>query len=412
MAIIVLVFLANVIQPAIIDYDCTKHGNDFPPNTCSNSETIYLSESDTLNFLGVNNPTEIKHLKLLTANNRSTIPTDIFDKFPNVLHVTLQIGLPVLTAVTLERTERLKSLHLPSNYIIAIHSETFSKSSNLESINLQDNFLTRIDENTFNGLHKLQILNLQGNHLTKLQESIFRGAISLRSVDVSNNKIETVEEGVFNLVKLDEIIMNNNSIKQLSNNMFSDTPNLQRIEMKDNQLQFLSSSIFTLKKLRMLIVSNNQNIGNINVLEFAQLPFMDYLGLENTGLTHITPFSISELTSIKSPLTTLSLSHNRLSSSDILNKLSIFKKLEKLFLDHNDFTTFDDADVINIKKMFPNIDAVVTVANHWEETWLQGVLVPHFRNNRIFCNNVKYLQNYIFNLKNLSVMTIDGDECA
>lgn len=409
-AVLVVTSCVSRTQAASIDYDCTKH--ELPPGACFNGEAIAINDGDTLNFAHVKNYNDIHFFKMITTTNLSVIPTEVFSKFPNLVHVNLRIGMHDLSASVFEKGTKIKTLSMKRNYINVLPHAVFANMPEVEEINLQDNQLNHIDDGAFSGVEKLQILNLYGNFLTELRAGTFTGAINLRNLNMGFNAIENIEDGALDLPKLEEILMFNNKLKHLSNNVFARTPKLLNIDLKQNLLETIGQSLFTLTKLHQLQLSGNDHLSDLNVLAFSTMPSLNYLGLENLGLRGISSqFTAIDQGPTKSPLTTLSLSHNRLTSVDFLNKISIFKKLEKIYVDQNSFVRWDDGDVANVKKIFPHIELIVTKSNPWDQQWLENTLVPSFRANRIFCDQFKFLGVYIFNETD-GQQTTDGSECV
>lgn len=412
-AILLAVFYTDVVRSSfIIDIDCRK--NDLPAGSCYNGESVYYRDGDALNLYGVANWNDIIFFKMVSTANATKIPDEIFVRFPNMVHLNLRIGFHQLTANTFEKAGKLKSLILKRNYISVLTPGVFAKLPELEEMNLQDNQLSAIEVGAFAGLEKLQILNLYGNYLTVLRTDTFSGAINLRNLNCGFNAIESIEDGALNLAKLEEILFFNNKIKHLSNFVFASAPKLLNIDLKQNMLETIGQSFFSLNKLHQLQLSGNDHLTDINIIAFATMPSLNYLGLENIGLRTVGAQFNADQGPTKSPLTTLSLSHNRLSASDFLNKISIFRKLEKIYVDQNSFTRWDDLDVANIKKMFPHIELVVTKSNAWDKQWMTNTMVPSFRAGRIYCDQFKYLGVYIFNENaqgDAVAQTVDGDEC-
>lgn len=412
-AIILAVFNVGPVHSTIaIDIECQK--NDLPPGSCYNGESVYYRDGDTLNFVDVTNWNEIIFFKLVSTANATTIPNEIFVKFPNMVHLNLRIGFHQLTTNTFEKAGKIKSLILKRNYVEILTSGVFTKLHELEEMNLQDNQLSVIEVGAFSGMENLQILNLYGNFLTVLRANIFTGAINLRNLNCGFNAIESIEDGALNLSKLEEILFFNNKIKHLSNTVFAASPKLLNIDLKQNMLETVGQSFFLLNKLHQLQLSGNDHLTDINIIAFATMPSLNYLGLENIGLRTVGTQLSMDQGPTKSPLTTLSLSHNRLSSPEFLSKISIFRKLEKIYVDQNAFTRWDETDVGNIKKMFPHIELVVTKTNAWDKQWITNTLVPSFRSGRIYCDQFKYLGVYIFSedeQNNGVAQTVEGDEC-
>lgn len=396
-------------RAAAITYDCSK--NELPPGSCYNGEPTVYSDGDTMDFVGVSNFNGILFFKMVSTTNLTFIPPEIFSKFPNMMHLNLRIGMHDVSAATFDKADKLKTLLMKRNYVYVLPHAVFTRMPDIEEINMEDNQLSHIDDGAFSGLDKLHILNLFGNYLTVLRAGTFTGAINLRNLNCGFNAIETIEEGALNLPKLEEILIFNNKIKHLSNTVFAGAPKLLNIDLKQNLLETIGQSFFSLTKLHQLQLSGNDDITDLNILAFSTMPALNYLGLENLGLRGISSqFTAVDQGPTKSPLTTLSLSHNRLSSVDFLNKISIFKKLEKIYVDQNAFVRWDDIDVVNVKKTFPHIELIVTKSNPWDKQWLENTMVSSFRSNRIFCDQFKYLGVYIFNGTD-GGPTVDGNEC-
>lgn len=409
-ALLLTTHSARLTEGVTIDFDCSK--NDLPPGSCFNGEPVPYNDGDALNFVGVSNFDDLLYFKLISTTNLTFIPQEIFSKFPNLIHLNLRIGMHDLSPATFAEAAKIKTLFMKRNYVVVLPHGVFARMPELEEVNMQDNQLSHIDDGAFSGLDKMQTLNLYGNYLTVLRAGTFAGAINLRNLNCGFNAIETIEEGALNLPKLEEILFFNNKIKHLSNTVFVGAPKLLNIDLKQNLLETIGQSFFTLTKLHQLQLSGNDHIADLNILAFSTLPSLSYLGLENLGLRGISSqFTVVDQGPTKSPLTTMSLSHNRLASVDFLNKISIFKKLEKIYVDQNAFVRWNDDDVAEVKKMFPHIELIVTKSNPWDKQWLESTLVPSFRSNRIFCDQFKYLSVYIFNSTDGEAQTTNGSEC-
>jgi len=393
-----------------IDCDCSSTSLESDPLACCVSELPDYDASSTFLFTNLPNSSEqsqITQFKLQSMKNLTEIPPQIFDKFTNLEYFEASIGLRTLSLQSLPN--KLKQLNLGYNRIMALDANAF-QSPELQYINLQYNDISQINDGAFNGPIKLKILILYHNKLTILKRSTFKGAANLQDLDLSSNEIETIEDGALDLPQLKELLINDNKLKSISDACFAGAPKLQNIDLQRNQLNSIGKAFDGMHHLHQLQLSGNHHLQDLDVLALSNLPELISLSVEATGIRSLT--APTTVTSTKSPLHTLSLSQNHLSSVDFLKQLSIFSKIEKLFVDANKFSRWDDADVRNIKKYFPNIELIVTKSNIWDRRWVENSLIPVFQANNIFCSNIKYLNTYIEGFTNsIDGQIIEGTEC-
>lgn len=372
-----------------IDCDCSATSLESDATACCISELPEFGSSSSFSFNYLVNASStyqtITQLRLQSAKNLTEIPRQLFDSFPNLNYLEASIGL------------RSLSHTLPNNQ--------------LKQLNLGNNRINVIAESgAFDGLTKLNVLILCHNELTIVHRTTFNGANNLQVIDLSSNEIATIEDGAFNLPYLKEILISNNKLKRLFDNIFAGAPNLQNIDLQRNQLEHIGKAFERTQHLHQLQLSGNNHLEDLNVFALSNLTELISLSLDAIGIHSI---SIpSTVTSSQSPLHTLSLSQNHLSNTDFLKQLSIFSKIEKLFVDGNKFVRWDDADVQNIKKYFPHIELIVTKCNIWDRRWVQNSMIPVFQANNIFCSNIKYLNTYIEGFTNsIDGQIIEGTEC-
>lgn len=397
-----------------IDCDCSTTTLESDSTACCISELPEFGASTSFTFHNLVNASStyqsITQLRLQSAKNLTDIPRQLFDTFPNLVCLEASIGLRSLPRAL--PNNQLKQLNLGYNRITAINANTFREYGNhLEHIHLQNNEIASIAESeAFNGLTKLTVLVLYRNKLTILHRTTLSGANNLQDIDLSSNEIATIEDGAFDLPHLKEILINDNKLKRLSDNIFAGAPNLQNIDLQKNQLEHIGKAFERMQHLHQLQLSGNNHLQDLNVLALSNLPELISLSLDAIGIHSIA--IPSSVTSSQSPLHTLSLSQNHLSDTDFLKQLSIFSKIEKLFVDANKFVRWDDADIRNIKKYFPLIELIVTKSNIWDRRWVQNSMIPVFQANNIFCSNIKYLNTYIDGFTNsIDGQIIEGTEC-
>lgn len=423
---------AATTAPIEIDCDCDATALESISTACCINEMPFIASSTRINQITFrNNPNATAIIQLMihsTTVNFTEFPAQLVDTFHNVKYLALAIGLERFTFGRLPI--ELKHLNLNDNHITAIDTDTFRGAVELEQITAQFNQIAAIaDRDAFAGLTKLKHLILYHNKLRTLKREMFGGAMNLESIDVACNEIETIEDGTFDLPHLKEILMSENRLKVLSDALFRGATELQNIDLQKNQLECIGRAFDGIGHLHQLQLSENRQLKDLDVLELAsKLPELHSLSVDATGIETLGAMATATAANgsggtatglggvrsfgFQSPLHTFSLSQNHLVQLDFLRQLSVFAKLEKLFVDSNKFTRWDDADVKNVKKFFPNIELIVTKNNQWDRRWVESTLIPVFQSNQIFCSNIKYLNTYIEGFTNsIDGQIIEGTEC-
>lgn len=400
--------LANPITS--IECDCSSTSLESETTACCIGDWP-LDASARITFRNVPNASQIIQFKVQSTANFSEIPSQIIDTFDNLQYLELTIGLERLPLSRLPG--KLKHLNLGDNRITSIDIDSFRNAPDLEQINVQFNQIGSLaDSGAFNRLGKLKHLIMYHNRLTVLKRNMFSDARDLQSLDVGANEIVCIEDGTFDLPHLREILLNENKIKTLSDRMFAGATSMQNLDLQKNALEHIGKAFDTMQHLHQLQLSENRHLKNLNVLDLtAKLPALISLNVDATGIRSLNP-TASNATPTHSLLHTLSVSQNHLSQTDFLKHLSVYSKLEKLFVDANKFTCWDDSDVRSIKTYFPHIELIVTKNNAWDRSWVDNTLIPVFQTNSIFCSNIKYLNTYIEGFTNsVDGQIIDGTEC-
>ncbi|XP_055301876.1 leucine-rich repeat-containing protein let-4-like [Sitodiplosis mosellana] len=416
-----LQFGVVVMNPVTnIECDCSATSLESDSSACCVSEFPMVEPAVRVTFRNVPNTSSIIQVKLHSMANFTEIPSQIIDTFENLEYLELTIGLERLPLTRIPG--KLKHLNLSGNRITSVDIDAFLNAPGLDQINLQYNRISTLaDSGAFVGPNNLKYLILYHNKLTILKRDMFKSAQNLISLDIGCNEISTIEDGTFDLPHIKEILMSENKLKTLSDQIFNGAPSVQNIDLQKNLLDHIGKAFETTTHLHQLQLSENHHLHDLNVMDLtSKLPELISLSVDATGIqslstntatTSITTQSTTS-TSIQSPLHTLSISQNHLSQSDFLKQLSAFSKLEKLFVDANKFTRWDDADVRSIKKYFPNIELIVTKNNVWDRRWVESTLIPVFQTNNIFCSNIKYLNTYIEGFTNsIDGQIIEGTEC-
>lgn len=340
-------------------------------NWCVIHDSInVLAQDDKLQIVNAEHKLNVTHLQWnYRSNVMKSLPTIIFETFPNLELLDFSTGIELLNDVDLALALKLKSLILNKNKINLIKSNVFKLAVNLNDIQLDYNQITELQDNMLNGLSKLSTISLNSNFITTLTRNVFAGAPRLSSISLKNNELVSIEDGVFNLPRLTEIILSNNHLKVLPDNLFVNAPLLHHIDMFDNELVVVPQALFKQKSIDSLILDWNE-LENLSLNQFLLIENLNYLSLENVGLVLSSP--AERVIPSKSLLTSIDLSDNNLVLPDILNQLSMFRSLEKIVLDRNLIHLING--MADIKTYFPNITSISMVGNEVDCAWLKEVL--------------------------------------
>lgn len=253
-------------------------------------------------------------------------------------------------SVFLEKFRNINLVHLPIGSISKLAKGDFTHGQNIEEIVLYMNKIDEIEDNAFEGMNKLKKISLWQNRLKRVRQATFAGLANLETLDLNMNDIEVIEEGALNLPKLTTLELSKNQIQTLPNSVLLGAPTLKEIFVGRNKLTHIGDMFAGLDRLEFIDLSFNQ-IDDLDLWHFAKIPTLRILYLSNTGVK--IPTEAQEITP-ESKLESLDLGKNHLSQSDILTRLAaIFKRLRRLQLEENDFTTIDKED--QISELFPNI---------------------------------------------------------
>lgn len=395
-----------------VECDCSGTSLESDSSACCVNEWPIVEASGRVTFQNVQNLSSIIQMKLHSTPNFTEIPSQIIDTFENIEYIELSIGLLHLPLQRIP--SKLKHLNLSDNFITSVNIDAFRNMPELEQINLQYNQIgTMAEMGAFDGQTKLKHLVLYHNRLTILKRDMFKSVQNLLSLDVGCNEIVTIEDGTFDLPHLKEVLLNENKLKTLSDELFRGAPNVQNVDLQKNVLEHIGKAFDITRHLHQLQLSENHLLKDLNIMDLtSKLPELISLSVDATGIRSLTSPTNTSPTAFQSPLHTLSISQNHLAQTDFLKQLSTFPKIEKLFVDANKFTRWDDSDVRNIKKYFPSIELIVTKNNAWDRRWVENILIPVFQTNNIFCSNIKYLNTYIEGFTNsIDGQIIEGTEC-
>lgn len=341
-----MIFAVFRLKIEAVDVDCTRF--TMPRvNACKLPPGTDLTETDELNFILPKDYTVDKVIEIEFGNNVTFIPQQLITKLPH-----------------------MKRLKFSKNKLERLLAGSFSAFVNLEQLFMTDNQIHTIHENAFAGLSKLTYLFLEKNQLTRIDRWTFANLPELTRLYLEENAIEEIEEGAFNLPKLTHLIIDDNKLKTLPNTLFAHPSALLFLGLKQNRLQQINNAVYNLDKLVQLSLSHNQ-ITDLDLKKLAKMKNLRNLYMENTtfDLDTVT-VSADEIASSKSKVNKLVLSHNKMRSGIIFQKLRLFPNLEELHLESNALTKMD-LDVIRAEEGgFARLLFIEIGGNNLDEKWL------------------------------------------
>lgn len=207
-------------------------------------------------------------------------------------------------------------------------------------------------------------VNLTHNRIKIIPENVFTNT-NISDLNLSFNEIDTIEEDAFsNMPLLINIDLRNNNIKNWNQNWFYKTPQLSRLQFSNNKLQGLPANAF-----QNLI--GEKKYGNI------QMKLMLY-------------FSYNELKTVT------------------LNAFDGLKEIDKLWLDHNHLTTFNEAivDKIKINELRLDSNEINRLSGEWKK--LLNIQIIDLDSNPFHCDFINEMKKWCeINNKKVSLFYSD-----
>jgi Leucine-rich repeat (LRR) protein len=181
----------------------------------------------------------------LPSNKLPSLPDGI-DKLTNLTLLDVSDN-EIETFPDIKHLVNLTLLNVSNNQLASLPNSVWQL-PNLDTLTINHNLLNTIPEVN---LPKLRILEINHNYLTEVSDSI-KNCTNLAELDLSFNHITRVSPEIGKLV------------------------NLTILRLTKNELTELPSEIVKLKKLRDLLIARNQLTDLPNLLELADLVFLDY----------------------------------------------------------------------------------------------------------------------------------------
>ncbi|KAK7085438.1 hypothetical protein SK128_027135 [Halocaridina rubra] len=282
-------------------------------------------------------------------------------------------GIDVLPDKFFDSSMSLKYLNIAGNKIRHLRPATMSGLLDLISLDVSDNELTMDSCKSFIATRNLEKLIISNNPIITLCPSLgqLKGLKELyasnillieaemttleklrylNTLDISNNMLTDIPTGSFQSSSIRELNLARNLLQQLPTALFTDVMGeLQVLNVSNNPLKrVVASSVdksLTLKNLERLEISQT-NLTVITSLEFAHMPGLRSLNLQNGSIFKISPGAFRSL----SQLTQLDLGYNML---EILprERLRGLNTLSNLNLTRNRIKKLDQfpSDAQNLK---------------------------------------------------------------
>lgn len=407
----------------------------------------HVTVDESVNItINENDYADIKRELIFDNCSFVTLPPGLFERFPNVRTMyTWHSGLQKLNRNSLRNALHLTTLDLTKNRIAYLTSDTFALAVNLKQLELSTNAIRTIDEQSFAGLGRLRILYLDDNRIEALAPDTFKPLIQLHTIRLNKNRLKRIPATLFaenmhlanvylhenaiewllgehtfsHLAAMREFDLHNNPIENLENcvinahsidirrtgargtyvgtrtrrliaannritfvQIANDAVNLQYLDLAYNELMEMKN-LTALTELTYLDLSYNR-IVDIELNSFANMRQLETLKLRRSGLHTVSYGSFSHKLNLK----LLDISYNQLQHID-LNMFISMGALRTLYLDGNNIT---DADMSEIRKVFPSLTKIGIAGNNWHCTRLAAA-IKHLETNEIALASIGLVKN-------------------
>ncbi|KAL7015942.1 hypothetical protein ACKWTF_016742 [Chironomus riparius] len=268
----------------------------------------------------------------------SEFPIEIFQTFPNVVHIEMcNVKLTDFSA-NFTICEQLESLDVQKNNLNKISSGIFKNCKNLKTLKFGFNKISVISEDAFYGLPKVTILEFDNNFLVHIPEKLFVESINLEFLRLNVNLLEIIPNNLFannphlhffpmennptlngilpknfmanktnlqflyieniglvdfpdgmftNTSGLGNLFVSNNKILKIKNGIFDDLQALQKLEFHKNLIENIENdAFFGLPNLKFLKLNENK-LKFINIKVFKHVSKLEYLNIENNPIIAI-----------------------------------------------------------------------------------------------------------------------------
>lgn len=179
-------------------------------------------------------------------------------------------------------------LDLSYNNQTTMSNGVFYKNNKLKSLNLSNNKLLAIQEFFLMNCTNLESFNISHNSLFSFKKGICFTQVPLKELDASyNNLVRIADNSLFSCTKLQKLILSNNKLIKLGKNDLTSEVLLE-LDLSYNRIRsFTSDDFYNMKNLILLNLSHNQFNFTLNNDEFSKLIKLEQIDLGYNKITGI-----------------------------------------------------------------------------------------------------------------------------
>ena len=237
-------------------------------------------------------------------------------------------------------TPQVRELYLDQNQLSRIRLLMFYGLSFLNRLDLSDNLISTIDNRSFESLRYLTHLSLRGNQLTSIERETFIGLTSINLLDLSANRLVSHVTQGLRLSPLQDLILDDNDIVSFDVNYLYDFESaLRRLSLRRNRIsdfQFDVDERFPLV-LYYLDIGENRITGGI-FDSLQHMRFLKTLKLDGNNID-----IVPTVGGLNQSLSELDLSNNALTDSSLATVVQL-SQLQQLRLAGNFISNLSAAD--------------------------------------------------------------------
>ncbi|XP_052061117.1 leucine-rich repeat-containing protein 15-like [Mytilus californianus] len=329
---------------------------------------LYLQNNDIESI----HPDAFRNLFLLKElhlqrNKLTTLPLTVFRDMPMLTSLNLfDNKLEFLADDTFSGLISLRKLFLQNNVISNLSQKALHGLSKVRALYIHGNRILGIEKIHFDGLRSsIQILNISDNQIAEIKQDTFKDMYNLKTLDLTNNEIHVIENFSFELLSLDNLLLQGNSLTHLWKTYFTGAKKIMCLDISYNKLTDISNDAFDSlqNSIRILKLNNNQ-IKHIHVGMFRGMKYLQELNLANNQIINIDSNGFEDLQKLK----VLNLHKNQLESVNgkFIRGLA---SLKVLYLDCNPLKTAIDFSFINPIRITMNLTLLAVIENSVNISW-------------------------------------------
>jgi hypothetical protein len=291
--------------------------------TCEYTGAIVRNENDILDFSGehLSNRDNSHVWSVVFSNSQmETIPSNIFDVFPNLDSITaIGVGMNRLSVGALRNCDNLMGLNLAENAITRLDNGVLRNCFNLHILDFSNNKISSIGENVFNSLPLVEI-HLDHNQLADIPERLFQN-MALNILDLSFNRIARISSTMFNGNWLNTLDLTHNQITHIPDRAFADF-RLARLSLNNNLISSIGVGAFSAVGRtsggRLLLNDNRITRLNSNVFDGVNSNVV-FLDISNNGINEIEDTFFSFMLDARDPTITIMATGNSCVNQDFVS---------------------------------------------------------------------------------------------